>query len=496
MGIGKRLVDYRLDLPRIEKAIIINDINISTESQKQYLSNAVKTVLNTTDNLTLLPQCSCGELKGERVVGLVCNQCLTKVSKPLTSVEPLLWARKPHGVEALINIKAFTTLMTFFEKGKFYMIQWICDVSYKPNKDLSNYVVALELAGIQRGYNYFVKNFDEIIEKLLNLKIIIDRYGKTKKTISPLDEMREWVKMNRGKIFTDYLPIINKALIIIENKPLGIYADPMLPRAVEAIKLLVGIDTELNNSTENNKQSKTIKMILELYQFNIDVEKEMLGSKEGILRKHLFGFRTHFSFRAVISSLTGKHEYDEIKIPWTVGIEVFRLHLINKLIKLEYTHKQITKMLFDNEKYFHPITGPIINKLFIELIKECPFKGIPVEVGRNPTMERGSMQRLYITSVKTDVKDPTFGISILIVKTFNADFDGDALNAEVLLDVFMHEGLAPLAPHTNIISPARPKAMSGSNAIPKPAIYTISNWMSTKESADPVKLNRMKALLT
>ena len=122
MGIGKRLVDYRLDLPRIEKAIIINDINISTESQKQYLSNAVKTVLNTTDNLTLLPQCSCGELKGERVVGLVCNQCLTKVSKPLTSVEPLLWARKPHGVEALINIKAFTTLMTFFEKGKFYMI--------------------------------------------------------------------------------------------------------------------------------------------------------------------------------------------------------------------------------------------------------------------------------------------------------------------------------------------------------------------------------------
>ena len=143
-----------------------NDINISTESQKQYLSNAVKTVLNTTDNLTLLPQCSCGELKGERVVGLVCNQCLTKVSKPLTSVEPLLWARKPHGVEALINIKAFTTLMTFFEKGKFYMIQWICDVSYKPNKDLSNYVIALELAGIQRGYNYFVKNFDEIIELL------------------------------------------------------------------------------------------------------------------------------------------------------------------------------------------------------------------------------------------------------------------------------------------------------------------------------------------
>lgn len=134
--------------------------------------------------------------------------------------------------------------------------------------------------------------------------------------------------------------------------------------------------------------------------------------------------------------------------------------------------------------------------MFIELIEECPFKGIPVEVGRNPTMERGSMQRLYITSVKTDVKDPTFGISILIVKTFNADFDGDALNAEVLLDVFMHEGLAPLAPHTNIISPARPKAMSGSNAIPKPAIYTISNWMSTKESADPVKLNRMKALLT
>ena len=41
-----------------------------------------------------------------------------------------------------------------------------------------------------------------------------------------------------------------------------------------------------------------------------------------------------------------------------------------------------------------------------------------------PSLMRGSAQLTWITKVKPDPDDPTVGISILIVKSLNADFDG------------------------------------------------------------------------
>jgi hypothetical protein len=84
-------------------------------------------------------------------------------------------------------------------------------------------------------------------------------------------------------------------------------------------------------------------------------------------------------------------------------------------------------------------------------------------------------------------------MSILIVKTFNADFDGDALAASIMHDLTLDNLFEELSPHYNIISAAYPRSHSDANSLPKPAVFTISNWLrSTKNyKEDPNKVNKM-----
>ena len=41
--------------------------------------------------------------------------------------------------------------------------------------------------------------------------------------------------------------------------------------------------------------------------------------------------------------------------------------------------------------------------------------------------QAGSAQQLGITKVKTDLLDRTISVSVLVLRSFNADFDGDML---------------------------------------------------------------------
>jgi len=45
----------------------------------------------------------------------------------------------------------------------------------------------------------------------------------------------------------------------------------------------------------------------------------------------------------------------------------------------------------------------------------------------SPSLLRGSMQLLYITKVKTDTAVRSISLSVLVLRNFNADFDGSCV---------------------------------------------------------------------
>lgn len=410
VSISQELVNFDQLFSTLKTSpVIINDVMETSEDEKDALKNMIYTRYNS-DLLSNLPACECGNITGEFNIGVYCTNCFSHVKSPIEQdIEPILWMRAPKGVRALINPIVWTMLNQRFSKSGFKVVQWLCDTNYRPQMKMPVAIDTIQQAGIQRGYNNFIENFDTILEFLFNLK----DFQLPKK--GTRDYLWELLDKSKDCIFSQYLPLPNKSILIIEETNKGTYVDPIVIGAIDAIQTIASIDSDMSPHTLRVKENRTIKTIAELAQFNDDYIRSGLAEKTGVFRKHVFGSRLHFAFRAVISSITDRHEYDEIHIPWGVATSVFRYHIINKLEKLGYSVNDAVGFLNAHARKFNSV----LNDIFKELIASSPTKGIKATLGRNPSLHRSSLQLVRITKVREDPDIPTIGISILIVRGLN-----------------------------------------------------------------------------
>lgn len=489
MGVALELVNFdQLFHTSRNQPIIINELPDDSEEDKERVNRLIYTRYTTDDLLSNLPQCECGQTTGEYNIGVVCHNCQQPVTSALeTDLEPIVWMKAPKDVRALINPVVWCMLNEKFRRSNFEIMRWICDSQYKSPYGMPAVMEAVQALGIPRSYNYFVDNFDAIIDALFELKVFKQRRG--------IDPLQQLIREQKHCIFSQYLPLPNRSLLVIEESNVGIYVDPIVNGAVDAIRKMVSIDSELSPMKLYVKENRTIRAIHQLMEFYDGVNRTTLAKKEGIFRKHVYGTRSHFSFRAVISSLTEAHRYDELHIPWGIGTSVFRIHLVNKLFRRGMTTNEAVAFLNEHAQKYHPL----LDELFQELIGECShgdLGGIPVVFQRNPSLERGSAQAMYVTKVKADPAIPTVSLSILSVVGFNADFDGDQLNGTLSLDRKTHEALRKLAPHMSTFDLNEPRAVSKNLSMPKPVVATIANWMHDPAGTqpEPEKLQRMQQI--
>ncbi len=469
MGVSLYLLNFNTVFSQLKlPPVIVNDLVNSSVEQKEKLNATILTAYSS-DLLSNVPTCECGRITGEYNVGIVCSDCGSAVVNPHGNLESFVWLRAPEGVRALVNPSAWMMLTKCFTKGNFNLIHWLANDNYKTDAKEPDYLPIIKSYGFQRGLNYFVDNFDTIMEALLNLKAF-------KKTVTE-SHLEDFIKMYRDCIFSQYIPLPNKTLLVIEETNSGAYIDPINIGALNAIHTLVGIDSPLSNFSVRQKERRTIACIDRLSEFYLEYYKSTLAKKEGIFRKHVYGTRSHFSFRAVISSITDPHNYDEIHIPWGVAVNALKLHLTNKLIWRGMNPNQINGFLYAHADRY----SPILDELFQELIREAPDRGIDCVLNRNPSLMRGSCQALKITKVKIDPAIPTIGMSILICKSFNADFDGDALNCTLSVDNRIAKAMENLAPHKSSFGLEDHRGITSSQLHPKPLVSTTANWLDSDD---------------
>lgn len=501
MGIGLDMENHDREFACAKHTpLIINDIIRISEDEKTKHSQLIYTTY-TGDVLSNLPSCECGAIKRESDIGVRCDICDTVVtSKIEEELEPLVWIRAPKGVTALINPDAWLLMSEKFTKPGFEPIRWICDTSYQvPPKHLAivdEMLGIMEHKGLRRGLNGFYERFEDYLDMLFNLRAYRGRKKVFDPTIDPmlqLDPLHRLLLQKRDCVFCKHIPLINRALLVLEENTHGTFYDPIITGAIDAIHMMEGIDTDISPHSQRVRENRAVKVIAQLAVFYENIIKDMFAGKTGLYRKHIFGSRSHFSFRAVISSLTARHNYLEIHIPWGIGISVFRIHLANKLKRRGFSPNEIAALLNGYAERFHPL----IAQLFEELLHET---GNPLGVSclfqRNPSLERGSAQAGYISKIKTDVLDPSVSISILDVKGLNADFDGDQINFTLSLDYKTEKALEPLAPHKSTFDLNSPRKVSSNLSMPKPAIATQANWLEAGEDDDRMaeKLARFEAL--
>jgi len=161
-------------------------------------------------------------------------------------------------------------------------------------------------------------------------------------------------------------------------------------------------------------------LVSKLAALYIKYYEKFLISKEGGFRKHVYGARSNFTFRTVITASTGRHKHNEVVPPWVISVTTFRPHLLNKLIRRGYSYKQADRLLNHSIGHY----SSVIEELQKELISESPYpQGIPVIVNRNPSLLQSSALMCFIPGFNTNPDIQATTLSPLIAKLPNADYD-------------------------------------------------------------------------
>ncbi len=341
--------------------VIINDMANITETDKQLVADTISTSY-TGDMITMLPSCRCGHTKGEVYIGDKCERCHEPVASSIEDdVEPIVWFRRPNGVAPLLNITVWTWLKQRFTKSGFSLLQWLTDPRYRPNIKQPPIVEKLIEAGFTRGYNNFYENFDNIMAFLFSLKDF-----KPKKERGTRDYLQEILEKERHKLFSDYIPLPNKTFLLIEKTNMGIFIDPIVINAMDAITMLVSIDKNFYDQDNGTKQNRTARALNALSEFHKKYMRSNLCPKPGQFRRHVYGTRTNFSFRAVITSIEGPCQYDEIHVPWGIGLTAHRPHVISKLLNRGYDLNSAIGLFMSNINSFNPTLGEVLDELIVE----------------------------------------------------------------------------------------------------------------------------------
>lgn len=416
MSIYQRLVDLdRVFAQLPQPPIIVNDISTSTIEEKIELCRKIYTMYHGS-TAESVASCECGSVRGNFNIGVLCHKCNTRVESALyENIDSILWVRAPNGVKALINPHIWRIINDAFTKAGFSLVRYICDTTYNPARPVKE-IDQLHSSGVQRGYNYFIENFDFCLQELSNLKFFQkDNKGERAKEV--LAVIEHW----RDRVFCQYLPLPNKLLFVIEDTNVGKYVDKIYLQAINAIQTIASIDTVRSDKLESGKkmissisdlftvqasnaenetseslavrrnENRTVKMMAELSDFYMKYYKKNLGTKEGIIRKHLLSSRSHFSARCVITSLTQPHAYDEIRIPWPTATAMLRYHILNKLEKRGMTGNDAIAFITSHTRKYHPLLDEIFKELINEAVYVNPdtgetIIGVPVESTRNPSL--------------------------------------------------------------------------------------------------------------
>lgn len=354
-----------------EPPILINNLANVTEDDREEIRNLIMTRYSG-DMISLLPSCRCGATRNEASIRQRCLECGTLVESSLENdIQSALWFQKPYGVAKLINPSIWIMLEKRLKKSGFSVLRWLTDRSYSPGTRVPDIVRKLEQENIPRGYNNFVENFDQIINYLFDLKVFQIK-GEP-------DYLRELLNTKRDCVFTDYIPVPNKLLFIVEQTNVGVYLDDVTRDAFDLILMMVSIDKNFHDQQSWVKENRTAKALARLGEFYEDYYRQNLSPKNGQFRRHVYGSRLIFSFRAVISSITDPHDHEGVLVPWGVGVTAFRPHLINKLMKYGFDLNSSVGLLQSHVGKYHPL----LDRLLQELIDEAPDKKIWMLIQRN-----------------------------------------------------------------------------------------------------------------
>lgn len=392
--------------------IILNQLPAKAIEDRAAIDALVTTTYGSeVTSLDAPPSCRCNRLNGSDKLGDLCPQCGSRVEKDFTrEIEPSVWIAAPDDIDGLFTPIAFEIFSRRLTSKSWNGLEYLCNTNYK-KPDMSNtrgleIVRRIEKLNMQRGLNETMRNFDLLIELFISL---VSTYGNPQLA----DDTLRFIAENRDKLICRYIPLPSKIAFVLEKTSLGDWTDKPFRHAMECVRIVSNLDREQGDVKRIG--NRLTSMMSSLNAYYGEAFGDPFCRKEGWLRQAVYGSRLNFSWRSVITSRTDTHHYEEIQIPYSQACVMFKVHLLNRLIK---RHKMSFKKAFGYIEAHSAKRDEFLWNEIMALIKATPGgRGFWSTFTRYPTLSRGSTQALRIVGLTEGAST----LSVLAVKTANAD---------------------------------------------------------------------------
>lgn len=403
-------LDVWLDKAREKiEPTFLNDLANETESDLAEIFESLYTKYSS-DKLGLLPQCRCGFLRMESALGENCPRCHTTVSSTIEGdIQSVVWFRLPDKILSFMSPVVYTMMRKRFSKKQGWdLIRWFTDTGYSPELKMTPTMELVKAANIPRGWNNFIKNFDQILEFLMTLKDFRVKKGE-------IDYFYYLYQRERENFFCKVLPIPNKALHVFEQTNYGIYRTSSTEKSTDYIASMLSFVRSINPMGQAARENRIARLMLKMSEYQINHIANEIGPKPGQIRRNVVASKTIMSYRAVITSITRPWDYEAIEVPWQVALIMFRPMIINKLYRRGFTLNRAIDRLMEGLHTY----DRLLHDILLELKAEAPAGKIPIVIQRNPTLVQGAAQLVHV-EFKTDPGDRTTGMPLPITKAPNA----------------------------------------------------------------------------
>jgi hypothetical protein len=387
------LVDLEQVFAANPDAKIINSDSSVTKNLAKDMTDIIFS--NCDGDLGFVPSCQCGNTKGVSKLGLKCPLCETEVtSRFIDSISHNTWISIPNDFPPVLHPIVYIVLREFVTEnsrkkgsdgglGKYSVIDAFLNPSLESKKsgiELSDELKVL-LAG-KRGFDYFYEHVDEMLD------IFLHKYSKnTKKKQTAV--LEEFLRKYRHLMFTRKLPLLHSSLHPVTSKA-GRTLKYIDSNSGEIMKALITLNNCIDkirrftmSTNAINKSLYTVyTQIIEYYTSLVNNKNGgKLCGKPGMLRKHCFGSRLHFTYRAVVKPQSTPMPLDELVMPWGIMLTELKLPILNYL-----AHQYGLSAPEAYDKYQQALTkyDKDIDACIRQFIDTSRHGRIPVIMGRNP----------------------------------------------------------------------------------------------------------------
>lgn len=412
--IFQELIDLDAAVDMTENVQFINDHPATTEKElNEILSKTTTSYDNRdgNDQISLLPKCQCGTIhfRDADKLGIVCPNCGTKAISQVDSlVQSTLWFKRPEGFEKLLNPLFYHMLQNRFTANGWNAIAWLTDSYYKCSNKVPPWMGHLQAQGYERGWNYFISHFDEIMTYLFGLTVFKVKKGE-------VDYLRYLMARDYNNLFCNYIPIPDRVMFPYERTNFCIYRSNSAGFASSIVQSMLSIDSPVQKLSQRSRERRMSCLYRNIVEYQHHHVKFGLSPKEGEIRRHNLGTKTILSGRAIIISKTGPQDHEYIGIPWFMALGAFYPVFINKLCRRGFSAMQAANHIRRHTAAYCPILRDIMG----EMIEQGHEGNLWCLYDRNPSLKHGSMQ-LGSIYFKTDPSDKCIDFPIANVKSPNA----------------------------------------------------------------------------